>query len=217
LSATKNSPRGPLRILGQGFALGMLLQLAIGPVCLYIISTAIGQGLFPALLCVASVTFADAFFVAAAILGTGVLIKSIEARPVLRFISPVIIVLFGAYMILSNLGTGDGFALPVSNLRNWSFVSAFLLTITSPLSMVFWYGVFTERLTHHDFSKIQLPLFAAGCVSATPVFMSSVSIVFSQVGVLLPMGLIPWLNAGCGLVLAGMGVGKLIQYLKDVR
>ncbi|WP_409228747.1 LysE family transporter, partial [Gudongella sp. SC589] len=62
-------------VIFSGFRFGMILQLAIGPISLLVLQTAITRGLSQAMLGVLGVTLVDAVFVIAAILGLGAVIN----------------------------------------------------------------------------------------------------------------------------------------------
>ncbi|MBP1745267.1 MAG: hypothetical protein H6Q58_2245, partial [Firmicutes bacterium] len=59
----------------KGFRFGMLLQVAVGPVCLFIFQTAASSGFASAEMGVLGVAIVDALFISAAILGIGALIS----------------------------------------------------------------------------------------------------------------------------------------------
>lgn len=55
--------------LAKGFRLGILLQLAIGPVCLYVFNTGVNEGLLKAEAGILAVILVDAFLMVLAALG----------------------------------------------------------------------------------------------------------------------------------------------------
>lgn len=59
----------------KGFRFGMILQLAVGPVCLFIFQTAVSSGALIAFLGVAGVSVVDAAFIIAAIFGLGAILN----------------------------------------------------------------------------------------------------------------------------------------------
>jgi threonine/homoserine/homoserine lactone efflux protein len=65
----------------KGFKFGMVLQFAVGPVCLFLFQTSVAHGLGPAMKGVIGVSLVDALYIAAAILGLGALLR---ARPRLQ-------------------------------------------------------------------------------------------------------------------------------------
>ncbi len=59
------------RYIWRGFRFGALLQIAVGPVCLFIFQTAASSGFFAAEAAVLAVTLADSLYVAAPLSGQG--------------------------------------------------------------------------------------------------------------------------------------------------
>ena len=60
----------------RGLRLGIILQLSIGPVCLFILQTAIARGITEALKAVLAVVLVDAFYILLALYGLGTCLKN---------------------------------------------------------------------------------------------------------------------------------------------
>ena len=60
----------------RGLRLGIILQLSIGPVCLFILHTAIARGITEALKAVLAVVLVDAFYILLALYGLGTCLKN---------------------------------------------------------------------------------------------------------------------------------------------
>ena len=89
----------------KGFRFGMILQLAVGPVCLFIFQTAVSSGALIALLGVAGVSLIDGTFIIAAILGLGAILNDNEQiKKVIKLFGAVILILFGSSTILGVIG-----------------------------------------------------------------------------------------------------------------
>lgn len=63
----------------RGLRLSIILQLSIGPVCLFILQTAIARGITEALKAVLAVVLVDAFYILLALYGLGTCLKIIRA------------------------------------------------------------------------------------------------------------------------------------------
>lgn len=59
----------------RGLRLAIILQLSIGPVCLFILQTAIARGITEALKAVLAVVLVDAFYILLALYGLGTCLK----------------------------------------------------------------------------------------------------------------------------------------------
>ena len=113
-------------LIWRGFRFGTLLQLAVGPICLYVLQTAAGGGFFAAESAVLGVTLMDVLYITAAILGLGALInKSARASRMLRLFGAAVLVLFGLANVLSAFGVS---ILPVISLTEGLSGGAFLCT-----------------------------------------------------------------------------------------
>ncbi len=191
--------------LYDGFRFGSLLQLAVGPVCLFVLQTGIERGALRGLAAVAGVVLVDALYIALAGLGVTRWAESGRARRVLQHGGAAIIALFG----LDVLGSAFGYPLipAVVGKRavadgSSAFLSAVLLTASNPLTIVFWAGVFSAKVAAERYGKVELWLFSTGCVLAPVVFLTAIAVGSSLVGRAAPGRVLVWLNlaVGCALV-----------------
>lgn len=201
--------------LWRGFRVGALLQLAIGPISLYIFRLAASQGFFSAALpAVLAVTLVDLLFVLAAILGLGAWIRNRpKVRTGLKWFGGIVLILFGAFTILDAFGisllpglslTGDQSSMP-----GWLYAA--LLTLSSPLTIVFWAGVFSTQLAKRQLSMGAQFQFGVGAVLATPLFQSLIALLGSLTHAFLPAPATQILTAVVGGVLLALGVRSLLQ------
>ncbi len=198
----------------KGFRFGMLLQIAVGPVCLLVLQTAIAAGFRTAETGVMAVTLVDALFICAAILGIGALFNRFpNARIFLKYFGAVILVLFG----LSNiLGIFDVNLLPGLNLsarandRNF-FLTMLLLTLSNPLTILFWAGVFSTKLAQENFSRGEVYAFGGGAVLSTLSFLTLVAFAGSLMNAYIGADFIKGLNLAVGLVLVYFGFRTMLS------
>lgn len=160
-----------MKIVINGFVTGLLLQFAMGPVLFFVIYLAMQRTLMDAWLAVTAVTLVDYFYIVPAIFGVGKLLEKIKFRSALVVFSSVVLVLFGIYMI------SGGFSVHLSSIDHVkpaygsSFVSAFFLTMSSPLTIIFWAGIFTAKALEYNYKKTELIFFGVAAGLATPVFL----------------------------------------------
>ena len=69
----------------KGFQFGLILQFAIGPVCIYIFNTATNGGFLPAEAAVLAATLMDAIFVTLAILVIGSLLEKDSVKKAMKY------------------------------------------------------------------------------------------------------------------------------------
>jgi threonine/homoserine/homoserine lactone efflux protein len=191
----------------KGFRFGLLLQFAVGPVCLYVVSVASVSGFSPAAAAVLGVTVADAIYILAALIGIVPLKRLEKHGNALRIVSALVIALFGIWMLLSAvLPVLSGVSRPLKAGIGGAFLSAFLLTLSNPLTIGFWAGVFASKTAGEAMEKHHLALFASGSLLSTPAFLVPVAFVGALLGGFLPGFVIRVMNALVGAVLIVLGV-----------
>lgn len=190
---------------------GLVLQLAIGPVFIFIANISLQSGLMHGLAAVLAVTVVDYFYIALAILGIGRVLEAKVAKGVLTCISSFVLIFFGFLMIrrgcFSAFTGNSGLIMNYSAAK--SFLSAFALTISSPLTIVFWTGIFTARAEEYSLGRRELPVFAFSAGLATFIFLGLSVIVFSSVKVMVPVEVIQGLNILVGVILIGYGLTRI--------
>ena len=195
----------------EGLRFGMLLQLAIGPMCLLVFDTAQNSGFFPAFFLVLAVALVDAFYIALAALGAGRLLEKERAKKLVPLLGGAVLLLFGANIALSAFGRsfipGLGLDAPAGSL----FLQGLLLTLSNPLTVVFWGSVLTAKIVEDGLKSRALTLFSAGAVSATLLFLTAVAGLGTVLRSFLPPALSAALNLAVGLLIAGFGVKMMLK------
>ena len=193
----------------KGFRFGALLQIAVGPVCLFIFQTAASSGFLAAEAAVLAVTLADSLYVAAALLGIGTIIeKNSSAGRIFKYLGAAVITLFGISSILGAFGVNilPGIGGMAETSSESAFVNALLLTLSSPLTIVFWAGIFSAKAASGEMNRSQVSYFAFGAILSTLVFMSMTAAAGVFTGSFLPRSLITALNVSVGAVLVFFGI-----------
>jgi len=200
-------------IFCNGFLTGLLLQIAIGPVFFFILNIALQRTLIDGLFAVIAVTIADYLFIALAVLGVGKLLEKPKIKFGLGITSSVVLMLFGIIMIVS-IGQGSPISSPNEALESnyaASFISTFLLTISSPLTIVFWTGLFAARAIEKGYTQKQLLFFGIGAGWATFVFLGTSVVLLAAISASIPMALLRILNTGVGVLLMAYGSIRLYR------
>ncbi len=198
-------------MIWKGFRFGMLLQIAIGPVCLFIFQTAAKRGFAAAELGVLGVSLIDAFYILLAMLGIGALLKSEKAQRLFGMLGALVLMLFGTSSILGafSLSILPSFHFQIQDAN--PFAAALLLTLSNPLSILFWAGVFTAKLSTDGLSKGQAYWFGAGAVLSTIFFLTLTSLFGSVAGNFLGNAAFKILNVAVGAALIFFGVRTLLK------
>lgn len=203
------------KTLIKGLRFGMLLQLSIGPTCIFILNTAIQSGFFTGLAGTAGVTLCDTLYVFAAIAGVSNWIRGEKTRAVLKIAGSIVLFTFGLNMALAFFCASF---IPVfdMNFRTGnSFFTAFLITASNPLTVIFWSGVFSAKAAADNIKRRELYIFGAGAVLATLFFLSFASLLGSLVPSVVPQGAVKYLNLAVGAVL--MAYSFILLFKRDKK
>ncbi len=187
----------------------MLLQLAVGPICLFVLQTAASSGFLAAEAAVLGVALADATYILAAIWGLGATLRrSTHAEHVLRYFGAAVLTLFGAANVLGAFGISflPGLSLAAGQSTGSAFSKALLLTLSNPLTILFWAGVFASKMAEEGMRKKQAHLFGLGTALSTLCFLTAAAAAGSAVSQLLSGTFMAVMNAAVGLALIGFGI-----------
>src|SRR3989344_7752866 len=205
-----------MKIFRNGLVTGLVLQLAIGPVFFFIINLALQKSIFDGLVGTLAVTIVDYFYITLAILGIGKLLENKKIKKVFGIVSSVVLIIFGIFIIKEMTSSGISTTV-ITNSTNLlsSFASVFLLTISSPMTIVFFTSIFTAKALEYNYSKKELLVFGFGTGMATLLFMGTSVILFSLIKGSVPLLLIQILNLIVGCLLIGYGGIRLVKILKN--
>lgn len=196
----------------KGFRFGLLLQFAVGPVCLFIFQTAASLGFMSALSAVFGVALVDGLFIFLAIKGVASLISSEKAQSLLKLFGSIILIVFGLSTILGQFDINILPSLSINNaLANNAFLRALLITIANPLTIIFWAGVFTTKILEDNMKQSEVYMFGAGAVLSTIIFLFLVAVIGSFTTSFLPEIAIQILNIAVGIMLIYFGIKLYIK------
>ena len=192
------------------------MQLAIGPVFFFIANLTIQKTIFDGLAGVFAVTIVDYFYITLAILGIGKLLENKKVKRIFGIISSVVLAIFGVIIIkeIADVGTSTQI---ISNSTNlfYSFTSVFLLTISSPMTIVFFTSLFTAKAVEYNYTKNQLLIFGLGTGMATFLFMGISVLVLSFIKGGIPIALTQILNLIIGCLLIVYGAFRFVKVLQN--
>lgn len=162
------------------------------------------------------VTLADYIYITLSIIGVGELLKKKQIKKVFGIISSIILIIFGLIIIkgVVNIKDYSNVLITSTNLFS-SFVSVSLLTISSPLTIVMWTGLFTVKTIEYHYSKKELFIFGFSTGLATFIFMTLSVIIFSFIKNAVPIILIKILNGLVASLLIGYGGLRLLKVNKE--
>lgn len=194
----------------RGLRFGLLLQFAVGPICLLVFNTAGNKGFAASSLAVLAITLVDGLYILLAGLGLAIFLQNTKVKKVVQFFGATVLILFGLDILLGACGLSDQ---PDVNLFQWGdggvFFKAAVMTASNPLTIIFWSGVLSATLTAENIRVKQLLPFGLGCVCATAVFLHGVGLAGALAGAFLPLTFLQALNGCVGAVIICFGLRML--------
>lgn len=204
-----------MKVFKNGLLTGLVLQLAIGPVFFFIANLTLQKTIFDGLIAVLAVTIVDYFYITLAIFGIGKLLEKKKIKKIFGAISSIVLILFGIFIIKGVISANITSQI-VTNSTSLlsSFTSVFLLTITSPMTIVFFTSLFATKALEYNYSKRELYIFGFATGLATLIFMGTSVILFSLLKGTIPLILMQILNLIVGCLLIGYGCIRLTKIIK---
>lgn len=197
----------------KGFKFGMLLQFAIGPMCLFVFNTSAKYGFTYALTVVLAIAIIDALYIALSCVGVAAIINNERIKITIKLIGCIVLILFGLNTISSAFDYS--FLADINLFSSVSskslFIQGLLLTASNPLIIIFWSGVLSTQISDNNWNNKQLFLFTAGCVLSTIIFLTIIATLGSVLTSFLPQIIVKCLNIIVGIVLIIFGLRLLFK------
>ena len=206
-----------LPVLLDGLSTGLLLQFAVGPVFFFLLNLSLQRTIIDGFAAVVAVTIVDYLYIALAVLGVGKLLEKKNIARMFGIVSSFVLIFFGVMMIRSGIGNAPG---PMAcnkettDMAN-SFLSAFMLTIANPLTIVFWTTLFATKAIERNYRKNQLICFGLAAGLATVLFLGSAVSVFSILKTKIPTTYVIVTNVIVGIVLIAYATLRLAKAFKN--
>jgi threonine/homoserine/homoserine lactone efflux protein len=206
-----------MKAFKNGLMTGLILQLAIGPVFFFIVNLTLQRTIFDGFAAVLAVTLVDYFYITLSILGIGKLLEKKKIKKIFGIISSIVLIIFGLFILKDAILTTASTSInsPSKDLLS-SFTSVLLLTISSPLTIVFFTSLFTAKALEYNYTKKELTIFGIATGLATFIFMGSSVLLFSFIKTSIPVILIKILNSLVGILLIVYGLIRFGKSLKGV-
>lgn len=195
----------------SGLKFGMLLQIAIGPMCLMVFNTAKNAGFAVAMSLVLAIALVDAFYIALAGIGVSKILENERVKKTVKIVGSLVLIVFGASIILGVFGIN---IIPGLNLKPTSgsiFIQGLIMTLSNPLTIVFWGAVLTTKIIEDKMQKNDLFVFSVGLVSATVFFMTAVALLGTFLSSFIPPKVSDVLNVIVGLLIIYFGIRMLLK------
>lgn len=204
-----------MSIFLNGLTTGLVLQLAIGPVFFFIINLALQRAILDGFAAVLAVTLVDYLYITLSIIGIGKLLEKKKVKKAFGIVSSIVLIIFGVLIVKSifSLNPLSSGASPTNLFE--SFAATFFLTISSPMTIVWYTSLFSAKAVEYNYTKRELLFFGLAVGLATFIFMGSSVILFSLIKKTVPILIILILNALVGGLLITYGSVRLVKVLKN--
>jgi len=203
-----------LLVLKNGLFVGLLIQLAIGPIFFFIINLALQKTLLDGLMGALAATVASFIYIALSAFGIGKLLESPKIKKVFGIVSAIVLIIFGVIVVEGAAGSGVSETVVNTTSLFSSFASVFLLAISNPMSIVFFTGLFSTKAIENNYSKRELYFFGLGFGLSSLLFMSGSVLIFSSLKGTMPILFMQILNMIVGVLIVGYGILRLAELLK---
>jgi threonine/homoserine/homoserine lactone efflux protein len=188
-------------MLWQGFRFGLMLQFAVGPICLLTFIASSSFGFIAGESIAIAAALIDAVYIGVSAGSIARLMKNPSIQRHIKAGGGIILAGFGLYMLWQvRCGVLPQVTLFGSGCLDF-FLEGIVLTISNPLTILFWGGVFAAQVAEHHLQKEDMMWFGGGCVLSTLVFLTAVVIVGTFSGKFLPTQIILGLNGVVGVML----------------
>lgn len=195
----------------DGLKFGMLLQLAVGPMCLMVFNTAKNVSFLVALSLVLAIALVDAFYILLSGLGASKLLDNKKTKTIFKIVGSLVLIIFGLNIILNvfniNLIPGLNLKPNTTNI----FIQGLILTLSNPITIVFWGSVLTTKIIDDKLKKKELVIFSIGLVSSTLFFLSFVALLGTVLSGFIPESISNILNIIVGLLIILFGIKMLVK------
>ena len=195
----------------EGLKFGMVLQLAVGPMCLMVFNTAKNVNFLVALTLVLAIALVDAFYILLAGLGVSKIMEKENIKKTFKLIGSLVLIIFGLNIILNvfniNLIPGLNLKPNTTNI----FIQGLILTLSNPITIVFWGSLLTTKIIDDGLKKKELILFSIGLVSSTLIFLTFIAILGTILSNFIPETISIILNIVVGLLIIFFGVRMLLK------
>ena len=195
----------------EGLKFGMLLQLAVGPMCLMVFNTAKNVSFLAAISLVLAITLVDAFYILLAGLGVSKIIEKKNVKSIFKIVGSLILIIFGLNIILNvfNINIIPGLNLRPNNTN--IFIQGLILTLSNPITIVFWGSILTTKIIDDGLRKKELFIFSIGLVSSTIIFLSFVALLGTILSRFIPKYISNILNVIVGRLIILFGIKLFIK------
>ncbi len=106
-----------------------------------------------------------------------------------------------------NIIPGLNLKLTSSNI----FIQGLILTLSNPITIVFWGSVLTTKIIEDKLNKKELMVFSVGLVSSSLIFLTFVAILGTMLSSFIPENISRIMNIIVGIIIILFGIKMLLK------
>ena len=138
-----------------------------------------------------------------------------DNKIIIKLIGFIILLLFGLNIIIQELSKikitpSVDYLFFINKIEN-PFIIGLIITLSNPLTILFWIGVFTSKIIEKNFIKNEIYIFGIGALIPTIIFLNFIIILGVIIKSYFPEIVINILNIMVGIVLIVFSFKILIK------
>ncbi|HET6161181.1 MAG TPA: LysE family transporter [Dongiaceae bacterium] len=202
-------------VLAEGGGIGFLVAAAIGPIAMLCIRTTLERGRLAGIAAGMGVAVADTIFAAIGAYGIsfiGAALTSSESW--LKLAGGLVLVAFGIYLARKrpNAASEDGREVPKSLRADFAMTLA--LTLTNPMTVVSFAGLFAGVSGLRGFELNAIPALLVGVFLGSAVWWLALAVVIGLIRHKIDAVTMLWINRGSGAAIVAFGLYMLVGPLQ---
>ena len=201
-------------VLVQGAAMGFLVAAAIGPIAMLCIRTTLERGRIAGIAAGMVVALADTIYAAIGAYGisfVGAALTSGEAW--LKLVGGIVLIAFGIYLARKQPVTAaEEQEVPKSIVAD--FAMTFGLTLTNPMTILSFAGLFAGVSGLRGFPLSEIPALLIGVFAGSAVWWVALAFVIGLIRHRISPTTMLWINRGSAAAIIGFGLYVLVEPLQ---
>jgi len=201
-------------VLARGGAIGFLVAAAIGPIAMLCIRTTLERGRIAGIAAGMGVAVADTIYAAIGAYGisfVGAALTSGESW--LKLVGGIVLIAFGIYLARKQpVNATEEREVPKSIVAD--FGMTLVLTLTNPMTILSFAGLFAGVSGLRGFPLIEIPALLLGVFVGSAVWWVALAFVIGLIRHKISPTTMLWINRGSAAAIIGFGLYVLIEPLQ---
>ena len=201
-------------VLARGGAIGFLVAAAIGPIAMLCIRTTLERGRIAGIAAGMGVAVADTIYAAIGAYGisfVGAALTSGESW--LKLVGGIVLIAFGIYLARKQpVAVAEEQEVPKSLTAD--FVMTLGLTLTNPMTILSFAGLFAGVSGLRGFPMIEIPALLLGVFAGSAVWWVALAFVIGLIRHKISPTTMLWINRGSAAAIIGFGLYVLVEPLQ---